>query len=82
MKKLETNILASGEVTNHHHRANGKGVELYDREDGGTLLMKAPNGATVTHEEHSAMDVPADNYVRKLVQEQDHAAEEARQVRD
>lgn len=78
-KKIEGNILASGEVTNHHHRAGGN-VSLWDV--GGTMVLDAPEGSTVTHEEHKPLVLPPGEYNRHIVLEYDHFAEEAREVRD
>ena len=79
MKKLEHTILADGEVTGHSHRA-GNDASLWS--DGSTILMDAPRGTTVMHEEHKQITVPPGRYVRKIVQEYDHALEESREVRD
>ena len=76
-KKLPKAILAHGEHTGHFHEAIGDGVALY--EDG---VLEAPNGAEVQHQEHKPVTLPPGNYDRLIVQEFDHLAEEARQVRD
>jgi hypothetical protein len=76
-KKLEQAILAHGEHTGHFHEAHGEGVALYD--DG---VLEAPEGATVTHQEHGTVTVPPGTYQRSIVQEFDHFAEEARNVAD
>lgn len=81
-KKLAHNHLAEGEVTGHFHAAVGEGVELYDGDTAGSMLMDAPHGAAVTHQEHNAFSVPAGSFVRRIVQEMDHEAEAVRNVAD
>jgi hypothetical protein len=69
-------VLAEGEMTGHAHKAKGIGISL---EDG---ILNAPNGAAIEHEEHKIVEVPAGRYRVSRIREQDHFAEEARQVRD
>lgn len=76
-KRLPHTRLAEGEVTGHFHEAVGEGVALYDDD-----VLEAPAGAVVTHQEHRRLAVPPGDYKKGIVQEMDHAAEEARQVRD
>lgn len=71
--------LAEGEVTGHAHRCVGD-VEVYNI-DGGREL-DAPDGCTVTHEEHNTIELPPGRYDTIIAVERDHAAEEAREVRD
>jgi hypothetical protein len=73
-------VLAEGEATGHAHEVIGDGVEVYEHD--GVLYLSAPNGGTVKHEEHKTITVPPGNYRVGIVQEYDHFAEEARQVRD
>lgn len=75
--KLPHTILAHGEQTGHVHEATGEGVVLY--EDG---TLEAPHGSVVTHHEHDPVALPPDTYVRSIVREYDHFAEEARPVLD
>lgn len=80
---LPHNHLAEGEATGHFHAAEGADVRLYaDPSDNTTLYLVAPHGATVTHQEHRPVVLPPGNYVRRIVREYDHVAEEARAVRD
>jgi len=76
-KRLDHAILAHGEVTGHYHEAHGAGVAFYDNG-----LLEAPNGAEVTHQEHAPVVLPPGDYMRSIVQEYDHFAEEARNVAD
>jgi len=79
-KKKENNHLAAGEATGHYHDAVGDGVAVL--ESGDELFLDAPNGATITHQEHKHIEVPAGRYKVGRVLEYDHFAEESRQVRD
>lgn len=79
-KKLEHNHLAEGEHTGHYHAAVADDVRLY--ESGDTMLMDAPSGTDVTHQEHGTQTIPAGQYERRLVQEFDPFAEEIRSVQD
>lgn len=84
-KKLKDNVLALGEVTGHFHAANGSGVAVFAGEDsdvGGTKLLDAPEGCTVTHQEHGPITLPPGKFEVRIVKEYDHFAEEARQVTD
>ena len=78
-KRIDCN-LAEGEVTGHAHRCAGEGVEVFDVDDGREL--HAPDGCDVTHEEHNTHTLPPGEYTTFQAFEQDHAAEEARQVVD
>lgn len=80
-KRMERAILAEGEVTGHYHEAVGDGASLWDT-GGGAAVLDAPKGATVTHQEHGKVQVPAGRYTRQIVQEFDPLEEEIRNVRD
>jgi hypothetical protein len=79
-KKLPHNHLAEGEASGHFHAADASDVQLFEF-DGG-LILSAPNGSEVTHQEHNTILVPPGTYDRSIVQEYDHFAEEARDVVD
>jgi len=79
-KRQSNNHLAEGEATGHYHAATAPDVELYEFEGG--LILAAPSGTEVTHQEHAAVLVPPGVYDRSIVREYDHFAEEARQVVD
>ncbi len=79
-KRKVNNHLAEGEATGHYHAATAPDVELYEY-DGG-LMLAAPSGTPVTHQEHATVLVPAGVYDRSIVQEFDHFSEEAREVID
>ena len=75
-------ILAEGEATGHAHRLMEEAdVEVFEHE--GTLFLRVgPRGAMVTHEEHGPAVIPPGEYQVGRVQEYDHFAEEARNIRD
>lgn len=78
-KELGHRTLAEGEATGHAHRASA-GTLL---ESGQRRFLRVPKGgATVAHEEHKPVTLPAGEYEVRIVREYDHFAEEARAVRD
>jgi hypothetical protein len=79
-KRQANNHLAEGEATGHFHAAVAPDVEIWEF-DGG-LILDAPSGTEVTHQEHGSVLVPPGVWDRKIVQEFDHFAEEARAVID
>ena len=74
------NHLAEGEMTGHFHAAVGDGVAVLQHKGG--LVLDAPTGARIVHQEHKEIVVPPGVYEVRRVREYDHFAEEARQVRD
>lgn len=80
MKKLNHKRLAEGEVTGHFHVATARTATLYD--DDGQIVLDAPRGTNVTHQEHATVYVPPGQYDRLIVQEFDPFEEEIREVRD
>jgi hypothetical protein len=79
-KRKANNHLAEGEATGHFHAATAHDAALYEYEGG--LMLAAPSGTEVTHQEHHTVLVPPGNYDRSIVQEFDHFTEEAREVVD
>lgn len=79
-KKPASPVLAEGEVTGHAHRLAGefRSFEV----GGGRYVMVQPGGATLTHEEHGPVTLPAGTYRVGIVREFDHFLEESREVRD
>lgn len=58
-KKRNTNIILDGEVTGHAHRLIG-GAILDVAEQ---AYLSVPQTATVVHEEHNTITLPAGDYV-------------------
>lgn len=54
-------ILASGEATGHHHRVKESTARVVRRK-GALVLLVSKRGATVTHEEHDPIELPAGAY--------------------
>jgi hypothetical protein len=77
-------VLAEGEVTGHAHRVKpSNGAEAEMLELGGRIFLRILGGdATVVHEEHKPITLPAGEYEIGRVLEYDYDAEEARQVAD
>lgn len=75
-RKLKTDLLFKGR--NHHHRLKGKFAIL----KAGEKLFVKSSGATLFHEEHKDIKVPAGLYELDIVREYDHLLEESRRVID
>jgi hypothetical protein len=59
--KGEGLILAAGEATGHHHRVKESGARMVMR--GMEMYLRVPkSGATITHEEHDPIKLPAGSY--------------------
>lgn len=76
-------VLAEGEVTGHFHSvADAPGVKLFKDTDG-TLYLSVPEGeATVRHQEHKEIQIPAGRYKVGKVVEVDPFENEIREVSD
>jgi hypothetical protein len=57
-KKRKSSIILDGEVTGHAHRLNN-GIIF---EKGELVYLRVVDKATVTHEEHSTITLPAGDY--------------------
>lgn len=79
-------ILASGEVTGHHHRLAPTQTMPATMPTlfrvNGVLYIDASAPFRVTHEEHKTLDVPAGIYQVGIVQEYDYDTEESKKVVD
>ena len=80
-KRVANNHLAEGEATGHFHAATAADAEVFDL-GGGLLVLSAPTGTDVDHQEHDTIALPPGSYSRSIVREYDHAGEEAREVVD
>lgn len=75
-------VLAEGEHTGHRHQiAFADEVEMFER-NGTLYLSVGEGGATITHEEHAPVELPAGNYEVGNVREYDPFEEEMRKVQD
>jgi hypothetical protein len=67
-KPLAHLTLAEGEVTGHRHRISNGQAELYEKE--GTLYLRVfSDTATLTHEEHKAIEVPQGDWMVQIQRE-------------
>ena len=67
-KKLSHLTLAEGEVTGHSHRISDGKAELYERN--GTLYLRVLSPeATLTHEEHKAVQIPQGSWMVRIQRE-------------
>lgn len=74
-------ILAEGETTGHAHVMEPlPGLDVTEKD--GMFFIRVPASATVTHEEHKPVTVPAGIWKVSKVREYDHFVEEARSVQD
>jgi len=71
-------VLALGEATGHHHRFEncsldmGGNVRMYrDFQTGAHVVEVLAGGASLIHEEHEAIDVPAGRYLQLIQVEDD-----------
>ena len=88
MTKLTHRRVAEGEATGHYHSIAADDAILYGDEaaindaNSGTIVIDAPHGTDVTHQEHHTVRLPPGQYIRGIVQEWDHFAKKARQLDD
>ena len=77
-------ILAYGEVTGHAHRIAAGTVKPLANggvwEPSAERFIQALEGATLRHEEHGAIEIPAGNY--RVIQQREYHPEEIRNVAD
>ena len=67
-QKLSHLTLAEGEVTGHKHRISDGQAELYEKD--GTLYLKVlSETATLTHEEHEAIQIPQGTWMIRIQRE-------------
>ncbi len=67
-QKLPHLTLAEGEVTGHKHRISEGLAELYEK-DGTFYLRVLSDTATLTHEEHRAIEIPQGNWTIRIQRE-------------
>lgn len=91
-KRMLSVILAEGEVTGHHHKLEldqadwWKGdsktefMSLTHWRDGRDQFFAAEVPATVTHQEHNKIDLPAGTY--RVIRQREYSPEEIRNVAD
>lgn len=69
-KKLNRPVLAEGEQTGHAHVLDDASVEVTERDDK-VREFKLKRKATVNHEEHKPVTLPAGEYCSDVVREHD-----------
>lgn len=83
LKKLQSNILAEGEFTGHHHKIVADPIDLTLYEDAqGRKYFKLDKDANLTHQEHETITVKKGLYFVDIEQEFDPFQETINQVRD
>ncbi len=78
--RKEGRTVAYGEATGHHHTFVEDTVELYEKD--GVLYVNAPEGGTLTHQEHGTIEVEPGVWRMKPVHEYDYDTEERKRVID
>lgn len=78
-RKLETQVVAYGEVTGHAHRVEGNGVLFADAEDN-TYIQTGDNVSTLIHDEHGPISLPK-NQILKVTRQREYDAIEAERER-
>lgn len=74
-------ILAEGEATGHHHAVLERDAELLTTAAAADLWLRVGSGgATVTHEEHGAIEVPEGIY--RIRRQREYSPEAIRRVAD
>jgi hypothetical protein len=71
-------ILAYGEVTGHAHAITEDGASIL--ESNGLEFLRVENVATLRHEEHATVEIPAGTY--KIVHQREYSPEAIRNVLD
>ncbi len=91
-KRSRKVILAHGEVTGHHHALEvaapadwwkrGEIAPALEKPSvlAGELFLKLPSGGTVTHQEHSRIELPPGNY--RVTRQREYSPEAIRNVAD
>ena len=77
-KKLNTNVVAEGEVTGHSHTIERASILELDR----IMYVDVTDVATITHQEHLPLTIPKGVWQIGRVQEYDYIEEQARRVVD
>jgi len=74
-------VLAYGEVTGHSHAISDPGAVLFNRRgmDEGIRFLELKNDATLAHEEHSAIQLPAGFY--RVIRQREYEPSEAIRTR-
>lgn len=72
-------VLAYGEVTGHAHAIHETTVTSFVDSDG-NLVLDAPEGATVVHEEHDTITLPKGRF--RVIRQREYTPEKIIQVAD
>lgn len=73
-------IVAEGEATGHAHAVLDLDAQLLTLEASGEMYLDCPSGATVVHEEHAPVKLPAGTF--KVLHQREYSPEEIRRVLD
>ncbi len=73
-------VLAEGEATGHAHTVLASEAELYETANSAERWLRVHVRATLTHQEHGAIALPAGDY--RVVRQREYSPEAIRQVAD
>jgi len=73
-------IIAEGEATGHAHAVLDLDAQLRTLEASGEMYLDAPAGATVVHEEHAPVALPAGTF--RVIRQREYTPTEIRRVLD
>jgi acyl CoA:acetate/3-ketoacid CoA transferase len=76
---IKSGVILHSDTTGHSHVVHN--AKLFKNTDG-KMFIQVPKLAKLTHEEHKDLKLPKGNYEIRIVQEFDHAENEARSVID
>lgn len=79
--KVNTNVLAEGEATGHHHTLSGQ-CQVYAKGDTKFFSVSTKEGAKLSHQEHKQISIPEGNYAVLNEREFEPFTEELKKVMD
>lgn len=85
LKKLNSNVLAEGEMTGHNHQLVAKRqdlIQLYEDADGNKYFEVKEDEAKLTHQEHKTITIEKGFYVVTKEREYDPFLKEVKSVQD
>jgi len=84
LKKLETNVIAYGEVTGHAHVLDCDSFAASGVAENGDIFVKSPSAFVLSHDEHGSIECPPKRWI-KFTRQREYdplAAEKERKVAD
>ena len=82
LQKIDSNTLALGEATGHHHSLYDGEFELFEQSKTKEKFLRVVTPVELRHQEHKPFIIPPGSYRIGIVKEYDHFLEETRNVVD